>query len=144
MGISSDAEHFGGQFKVIRGQPRSNSYSLSYGNETLWVAISSDANNFGGQFKVIRGHQRSNDLPMLYGREKTPCREGVIQGQMGSNQYSLSFRSETWWMPTILEVSSRSSGVTQGQICIVCCMEAKLGGWGRRPMLTILEVSSRS
>ena len=66
MGIFSDAEHFGGQFKVVRGHPGSNLYSLFYGSGTWWMALlSSDADNFEGQLKVIMGHPRSNVIFMV-------------------------------------------------------------------------------
>ena len=99
MESSPDAENIEGQFKVIRGHPRSNLYSLTYGSETWWVGISSDAENVGGQFKVIMGQPMSNGLPMLY-------------------------ELETWWVESSpdaekLKDSTMSLGVTQGQICTV-------------------------
>ena len=87
---------------------RSNPYSLSYGSETWWVGISSDDEHFGGQIKVIRGHTRSNFLQLLYGLETGGCSH--------------------LWMLKMLKATSRSSGVTRGQIRIVYRMEVKPGG----------------
>ena len=68
-GISSDAEQFGGQFKVIKGHPRSNGLPMLYGLETWWMESSPDAKHIEGQFKVIRGHPRSNLYSFMYGSE---------------------------------------------------------------------------
>ena len=82
--------------------------------------------------EVTRGHPRSNPYSLLYGR---------------SNPYSLSYGSQTWWVGSLPDVKHfggqfKVIRVTQGQIRTVCRRVAKLGGWGRRPMPTILEVSS--
>jgi len=59
-----------------------------------------NAKHFEGHFKVIRGHPRSNEVKW----GKHWCMDMKLGG---------------WgqlWMPTILKVTSRSSGVIQGQM----------------------------
>ena len=53
--------------------------------------------------------------PFLWGltsHGRQTCREGVIQGQMGSNTYILSYESETWWVES-------SSNADEGQFKVV-------------------------
>ena len=57
----------------------------------------------------------------------------VIQGQMGSNPYSLSYGGETWLMERCSDVDNFEGQFKvirghRGQIRIVCHMEVKLGG----------------
>ena len=47
-------------------------------------------------------------------------------------------------MSKILKVSSRSLGVTQGQMAYHCCMDIHSGGWCNLWMLIMLKVNSRS
>ena len=61
MESSLDAEHSEGQFKVIRGHPRSNGLPLLYGHVTGgWSHSSLDANNSEGQSaNILRALSRA-------------------------------------------------------------------------------------
>ena len=128
-----------------------------YGSETWQMGISADAKHFLGQFKVIRGHPRSNlyDLTWMW---NLVSGDNVLwrkccEVSSRSNPYTLSYGGETWVVERCFDAKKfegqfKSSGVNPnikwGQTRIFCRMEAKLGGWGYCPMLTILEVNSRS
>jgi len=69
-----------------------------------------DTKNFEGQFKVIRGHQEVNKVKWgkYWCMDMKLCGWGQLM------------------MPKILKVTSRSSGVIQGQMGKHWCMEMKL------------------
>ena len=52
-----------GQFKVIRGHPRSNGIPLFFGHETWWMESCLDATNSKGQFKIL---PTTSDLDQVY------------------------------------------------------------------------------
>ena len=96
MEILFDAENVESQFEVIRGHPMSNGLPMLYGLETWLVESSPDAENIEVQFKVTRGHPRSNGF-----------------------HYRLNINIGGWihmLVLTIMRISSRSTGVTQGQM----------------------------